>query len=248
MKVAGAIRKILGRRSEGTDALCSVVVPAAGSSRRMAGVNKLFEELGGMPVLARTLRALDACGKVGEIIVVTREEDIVAVYDLCRTYGVQKVTDIVVGGSTRMESVYIGVGQASADSSLIAVHDGARPLVTEDVISRAIDAAAVHTAAAPAVKVTSTVKRAVNHIVTETVDRETLFEIQTPQVFNADLLKAALQNAMDRGLTVTDDCMAVEAIGASVYLSEGSYENIKITTPTDLRIAEAILAERGEIE
>ena len=221
-------------------AVCSAVVAAAGSSARMEGTNKLFAEIGGKPVLALALTALSKCREISEIIVVTRESDLTAVADICSTYGISKISKIITGGKTRLDSVYNGVMQVSPDSKLIAVHDGARPFVTEQIVSAAIEAALKYLAAAPAVPVTSTIKLARDGIVEKTIDRANLYEIQTPQVFIAELLKGALQNAVDRALYITDDCMAVEAIGCRVKLTEGSRENIKLTTAADIKYAEAI--------
>jgi len=223
---------------------CSVVIAAAGESTRMGGVNKMLGDLNGSPVLARTLAAFQNCPAVDEIVVVTRRDDLDAVSDICTKYAVSKATKVIVGGSTRLESVHNGIYECSPRARLIAIHDGARPLVTDRVITDAVKLALKHHAAAPAVPVTSTVKQAKNHVVTNTPNRSELFEIQTPQVFDADLIKAAVTNAVRKSLDVTDDCMAVEAIGATVWLSEGSYENLKITTPPDLITAGAIMSAR----
>lgn len=223
---------------------CAAVVAAAGGSTRMEGKNKLFLEIGGMPVLARTLTALEKCARVREIVVVTREEDLTAVTELAIQYQISKAAKVVLGGATRTESVNIGLMHVSPDIPYIAVHDGARPFVTERILNEALDAAAAHKAAAPAIPVTSTVKQAKNGFVVKTVDRRDLFEIQTPQVFASDLIKAALQNAVDKQLYITDDCMAVEALGGAVRLTAGSRENIKLTTVSDMAVAEAILKTR----
>jgi 2-C-methyl-D-erythritol 4-phosphate cytidylyltransferase len=221
-------------------AVCSVVVAAAGSSARMQGTNKLLINIGGKPVLAHTLTALNKCREVAEIIVVTRSEDMNTVAQLCGTYKVTKISKIIVGGETRLESVYNGVLQVSPASALIAVHDGARPFVTESIVSNTVEAALKFSAAAPAVPVTSTIKLAKNGMVEKTIEREHLYEVQTPQIFAAEILKGALQNAVDKSLYITDDCMAVEAIGCPVKLTEGSRENIKLTTVADIAYAEAV--------
>ena len=147
-------------------------------------------------------------------------------------------------GDTRTASVLAGAREVSGEAELIAIHDGARPLVPPEVVDAAILRAAECGAAAPAVPVKDTVKRASGALVEATLDRDSLFAVQTPQVFQADLIRGALQKALDDGAAVTDDCAAVERIGMTVALTEGSYENIKITTPTDLLIAEAILSGR----
>lgn len=238
------LKKMLKKSNVKDKALCSVIVAAAGSSSRMDGPNKLFIEIGGKPVLAHTLTALNRCKEIGEIIVVTRASDINDVAQLCSTYKVTKMAKIIVGGPTRLESVYNGVQQASPDLKLIAVHDGARPFVTEYIVMNTVKAAMAYFAAAPAVPIISTVKQAKNGMVEKTVDRTNLFEVQTPQIFVAELLKGALQNAIDKSLEVTDDCMAVEAIGCPVKLTDGSRENLKLTTADDLAYAEAIYKMR----
>jgi len=239
-KIAAAYMKRGGRP------FCSAVVVAAGASERMGGDNKMFAKLLGVPVLVRTLRALGESEYIDEIVVVAREEDLEAVADLCGKYGVKKISKVVCGGPERLDSALIGVYEASPKAKLIAVHDGARPLVTREIIDEAVKRAAAVPAVAPAVPVQDTVKRAKGGIVSETLDRAELFAVQTPQVFQAVVLKGALQNAKEKGLKITDDCMAAEAMGVAVRLTHGSFENIKITTPTDLVLAGAILEARAK--
>ncbi len=223
---------------------CSAVVAAAGSSTRMGGMDKLFLELGGMPVLAHTLTALSKCHSIRELVVVTRSEELERVAAMCREYYIEKVAKIIPGGDTRLDSVYKGLLQISPDADLVAIHDGARPFVTEELVSLVLEAASKYGAAAPAVPVPSTVKQAKNGMVLKPIDRSELFEIQTPQVFASALIKGALQNAIDKSLYITDDCMAVEALGCPVKLTSGSRENIKLTTKTDILYAEALLSRR----
>lgn len=220
---------------------CAAIIAAAGSSERMAGEDKLFLEICGAPVLAHTLAVFQRCKAIGEIVVVTRENRIDTVCGICAKYGIDKATKVMVGGKTRLESALIGALAVSDRAELIAIHDGARPCVSEAIIESAVNAAANCHASAPAVKVSSTIKRASGGLVTETVDREDLHEIQTPQVFTAELIKAALTNAMNKSINVTDDCMAVEILGFPVHLTEGSGSNIKITLPEDLIVAKALL-------
>ena len=220
---------------------CSVVIAAAGSSARMAGDDKLFALINGVPVLAHTLRAFQNCALVDEIIVVTRQEMIERVTEMCRTYGIVKAGSVIPGGETRFDSVSRGVFAVSKKSRLIAIHDGARPCISGGVIERTISSAAKYSAAAPAVPVWSTVKSVSKGVVTETINRENLVEIQTPQVFDSDLIKAALTKAVSVGELLTDDCMAVEMLGVPVHITEGSRSNIKLTEPGDILIAAAIL-------
>ena len=224
---------------------CSAVVLAAGSSTRM-GEDKLNMKLGDLPVLAHTLRAINGCECVTEIIVVTRFDRLESVAALCRDYGIHKCKCVVKGGANRNESALAGLMQIDRRARLVMIHDGARPLVTEDIIKAAVHGAALYKCAAPAIPVTDTIKRHENHKVLETLRRDELAAIQTPQVFMTDIIKAALCAAIRDGKEYSDDCAAVEAMGVPVRLTEGSAENIKITRPVDIVLAEAILKSRGD--
>ena len=226
---------------------CTALAAAAGSSTRMGGINKLLQPLDGVPVLVRTLTALQRAGRIDEIVVAAREEDVVEISRLCRTYGITKCAKVVRGGESRTHSVLLAALEARPDAELLAVQDGARPLVTPELIDAVAEAAARTAAAAPAVPVKDTVKvvRA-DGTVDRTLDRDALRAVQTPQIFEASILKAALQSALEAGAAVTDDCSAVERLGKRVYLVEGDEENLKITTPVDLLLAEAILKDREE--
>ena len=226
---------------------CTALVAAAGSSTRMGGINKLLQPLDGVPVLVRTLTALQRAGRIDEIVVAAREEDVVEISRLCRTYGITQCAKVVRGGESRTQSVLLAALEARPDAELLAVQDGARPLVTPELIDAVAEAAARTAAAAPAVPVKDTVKvvRA-DGTVDRTLDRDALRAVQTPQIFEASILKAALQSALEAGAAVTDDCSAVERLGKRVYLVEGDEENLKITTPVDLLLAEAILKDREE--
>ena len=224
---------------------CAALVAAAGSSSRMGGIDKMLEPLDGIPVLARTLMALEASQTVDEIIVATREDMLVEISRLCHTYGIKKCTKVVRGGESRAHSVFLAAMEVSRNTKLLAVQDGARPLVTPGLIDRVVDAAAKCGAAAPAIAVKDTVKViGKDQAVEQTLDRSLLRAVQTPQVFEADLLKAALQSAIEAQAPITDDCSAVERLGKVVFLIEGEETNLKITTPTDLIFAEAILRTR----
>lgn len=226
---------------------CSAVVPAAGSSTRMEGRDKLLAPLGGVPVLARSLLALEGCPLVHEIVVVTRSERIPEVARLCVDYGVTKAARVVEGGQTRARSVLNGVLACHAGGELIAIHDAARPFPSQRLLEEILRTGARTGACAPAVAVKDTIKRARQGVVVETPDRSTLFAVQTPQVFEADLIRGALLRALEEGAELTDDCSAVERLGMKVTLCRGSEENLKITTPLDLLLGEAILEGRGEV-
>ena len=227
---------------------CAALVAAAGSSSRMGGINKLLEPLDGIPVLVRTLTALERAQRVDSIVIATREEDLITVSQLCKTYGITKCTQVIRGGEDREHSVLLAALEAEPDTELLAVQDGARPLVSPVLIDRVIEAAQRCGAAAPAIPVKDTIKTVrEDGAVEETLERSRLRAVQTPQVFEASLLKAALQAALEEGAVLTDDCSAVERLGKVVYLIEGEETNLKITTPTDLILAEALLAAEEDV-
>lgn len=233
------------RFQEAQRPFCTAIVAAAGSSTRMGGeVSKLLLPLEGVPVLARTLTALDLASRVDAIVIAAREEDILPFSELCRTYGIRKPVKVVRGGDSREESVLRAALETDPRTELLAVQDGARPLVTPALIDAVAEKAARCNAAAPAIPVKDTIKVAEDGTVRETLDRGTLRAIQTPQIFEADLLKAALQSALEAGAELTDDCSAVERLGKVVYLVEGDEANLKITTPLDMTIAAALLQSR----
>jgi len=233
------IKKVLGKSN-----ICSAVIMAAGSSKRMGGENKVLIKINDIPVVVHTLMVFQNNDSINEIIVVAREDSIEAIAKLCDLYDITKVTKIIAGGNTRTESVLNGITAVSKYASLIAIHDAARPCVDDDVIQKAINLAAVYKAAAPSIPITSTVKKVHNNQIIETVDRESLVEIQTPQVFNADLIKYAITKVINESIPVTDDCMAVELSGINVYTSKGSVNNLKITNKEDILVAQTILSKR----
>lgn len=219
---------------------CAAVIVAAGSARRMQGIDKIMAPIGGIPMLLRTVQAMAASERINEIVIVTRADLIKRVKALCSAE--KKVCAVTAGGESRAESVLCGLRQVH--SELVAIHDGARPLVTPQVIDSAVCAAETYGAAAPAIAVHDTIKVAVDGIVKKTPDRRTLFAVQTPQVFFLERIQTALAEALSCGIALTDDCSAAEAAGMQVYLTQGSEENRKITVPTDLILAEAILKGR----
>ena len=221
---------------------CAAVIVAAGSATRMQGIDKMLVPLAGVPVVLRSVRALAASDCIDSLVIVTRTECMETLRTLCAE--VSKPVTVVAGGASRPESVFAGLAALPEGTELAAIHDGARPLVTQAVIAEAVEAAGRCGAAAPAVPVHDTIKQAENGIVRATPERKTLFAVQTPQVFDVKLLKTVLRAAMERGIALTDDCSAVEAAGKPVVLTQGCEENLKITTPVDLTLAEAILKRR----
>lgn len=234
------------RQKKQREPCCSAVMVAAGSSTRM-GMDKLMLPLDDIPVIVHTLRAVQAAPSVGEIVLVAREDLLVPMSQLCQDYAISKVTKVVRGGDSRTQSVRLGTLEVSRDAQVIAIHDGARPFVSVEVIEQAVAQAMDTGAAAPAVPVKDTIKVAHDGLVESTPDRSSLFAVQTPQVFEASLIKAALQKALDDGAELTDDCAAVERLGMRVVLTRGDERNIKLTTPEDLAVAQAMLELEGAV-
>ena len=220
---------------------CGAVIVAAGSASRMGGIDKVMANLGGEPMIQRTVRAFQECDAVSEIVIVTREDLILPITDFCKAF--PKVTAVVAGGKSRQESVNKGLSALSKEVKLAAIHDGARPLITWQLIDWVIRAANTYGAAAPAIPVKDTIKTVEGFIVVNTPDRSKLRAVQTPQVFDIDLLKGALLKAQQDGAEVTDDCSAVERLGMKIKIVEGDEKNLKVTTPMDLKIAEMLLEE-----
>jgi 2-C-methyl-D-erythritol 4-phosphate cytidylyltransferase len=220
---------------------CGAVIVAAGNASRMGGIDKVMAQLKGEPMIVRTVRTFQDCDAISEIVIVTRPDLIVPISQLCRE--MPKVKAVVAGGKDRAESVHLGMNALSEDIKLAAIHDGARPMATWQLIDRCIRAANTYGAAAPAIPVKDTIKVVTGGVVSSTPDRETLKAVQTPQVFDFDLLRGALQKARLEDAKITDDCSAVENMGMSVKIVEGDERNIKITTPLDLKLAEMILED-----
>ena len=220
---------------------CGAVIVAAGTASRMGGIDKVMAELNGEPMIVRTVRAFENSDVIREIVIVTRQDLIMKITDLCA--GFTKVKTVIVGGADRAESVSNGLNVLSPKVKLVAVQDGARPLITGEVIDRTVRAANAYGAAAPGIPVKDTIKVVQGGIVQATPDRSCLQAIQTPQVFDLDMLKGALQKAKKDNAPITDDCSAVERLGMSVRIVEGDERNIKVTTPMDLEIAQQLLEE-----
>ncbi len=249
MDLSGKIAKTLNRfKHKDPIPRCSVVVVAAGSSTRM-GSDKIFMDVGGIPVIARTLLAFERSSIVSEIVVVTRQDCIERIADLCVNYGIHKISKVVQGGKTRTESALAGVSETAHDTGLIAIHDGARPLVTEDIILRTAYAAQASRSAVPVIPSTDTLKVLDDErCVVGEADRSKIFRVQTPQIFDADLIRGALTHAVKKGLSITDDCSAMEYMGVKTVTVPGDEDNIKLTTPNDVLRATEILNRRGELQ
>jgi 2-C-methyl-D-erythritol 4-phosphate cytidylyltransferase len=229
----------------------AAIIVAAGKSQRMGGVDKQLRTIAGLPVLARTVAAFEGCADVEAIALVINPDNMVGAAELQQEYGWQKVRAMVPGGERRQDSVSAGLAAvqklARQDGSRyewVAVHDGARPLVTPELISRGLEAAQEVGAAIAALPAIDTVKQVdAAGTITDTLERSNLWLAQTPQVFRVSLLAHAYEvlNAREDHIEATDDARIVELSGRPVKVFEGERTNIKITTPLDLYIAEAII-------
>ena len=237
-KISNAIRKI-------HHSYCTAVVVAAGNSSRMQQ-DKLLMNIGGKSVIERSLLALNSSPSVDEIIIVTREDRLEEMALLSQKAGIDKLSKVVIGGSTRTESALAGVSEANKKAKVICIHDGARPFVTEEIISECVHQAVLYNAACPVIPVKDTIRVVRDGIAVQTPLREDTFAVQTPQAFNADIIKAALCAAVRDGKTYTDDCAAVEAMGVKIRCVKGSEDNIKVTTPLDIPLAESIAEKRED--
>ena len=223
--------------------MISAIVVAAGKSKRFKGkVSKVLAKIDSKPVIYYSLLVLNRHPEINEIIVVSSPGNLKAITAIVKRYKINKAKHIVLGGKERKDSVLEGLKSLGQDSDYVLIHDGARPLINNDIVSSVIAAAKISGAAVVGVQIKPTIKRVDSSLwVKETVDRDGLWEIQTPQVFSKNIiLKAYSRFGASK---VTDDAMLVEKIGIKVKLSPGSYNNIKITTLEDLIIAEAILKE-----
>jgi len=219
------------------------VIVAAGSSRRMGGVNKAFALLGGKPILARVIDIFQRCNPIDQIVVVVSEQNLEQCRRLVAEQGWSKVTDVCAGGRRRQDSVVAGLARLS-HCHWVVIHDGARPLLTEDLIYRGLVEVKETGAAAAAVPVTDTIKVAGDdRLVQQTPPRHSLWAVQTPQVFRFDIIAKAYRQAKQE---VTDDATLVEQLGYRVKLYMGAYDNIKVTTPNDLILAEVLWQKRGK--
>jgi 2-C-methyl-D-erythritol 4-phosphate cytidylyltransferase len=219
------------------------VIVAAGESQRMGGVDKVMAVLGGKPVLARTIDVFQSCSAIGQIVIVLSEQNLELGKRLVAEEGWSKVTEVCPGGRRRQDSVVAGLSRLK-DCYWVVIHDGARPLLTEDLISRGLVEAKETGAAVAAVPVTDTIKAVGgDRIVHQTPPRQNLWAVQTPQVFRYHIIAEAYRRAKGE---VTDDASLVEQMGGKVKLYMGSYDNMKITTPDDLVLAEALWQKHGK--
>ena len=218
------------------------VIAAAGSSQRMDGADKVFALLGGEPILARVVDVFQRCNPIGQIVIVLSEQNLERGKQLVAEQGWSKVSDVCVGGRRRQDSVAAGLRWLS-NCNWVVIHDGARPLVTVDLINRGLEAAKGTGAAVAAVPVADTIKMVGDdRIVRQTPPRQNLWAVQTPQVFGIKIITEAYSRASG---DVTDDASLVEQLGYRVKIYMGTCDNIKITAPDDLAVAEVLWQKHG---
>ena len=223
--------------------MVTAIIVAAGKSERMgSGMDKAFLSLGPKPVLAYSLMAFEACHAVDRIVLVVRKEQLDAARSVCRIYGISKLYAVVHGGARRQDSVRNGMDAMDPDTTIVAVHDAARPLVTPELVEETIKSAQRYGSGVAARKMIDTVKFVEKSAtVDHTVDRSKLWTVQTPQTFKSALLKKAFDKLAADGATCTDESAAVEALGEAVRLVEWARPNFKITTPDDIPAAAALV-------
>lgn len=224
----------------------SAIIVCAGNASRMQGLNKILLPLGQTTVAGCAMLAFQQCERIAEIIIVARPCDHEALRKTAEAANITKLKTITEGGSTRQESVMKGLEQVSEGTKLIAIHDGARPLVKPMHIEKVIKDAQVFGGATLGVPVKDTIKIVNDSLITDTPYRPSLYITQTPQVFKKSVYFKAVQFAVDHELDFTDDCQLAEAIGCKVYMTTGDYTNIKITTPEDIEIAQLLLKRNKE--
>ena len=247
-KIVGVLRAVSG--SDHPKNFTTAIIAAAGLSERFGGsVTKQMTELCGLPVLVHTLKAYQNSESIHQIIIVARNDEITFWQMTCQKYGLDKVSDIVPGGSSRQESVLKGLEAVSDKAKFVAIADGARCLITPEQIKEVCHAAYKYKAATAAHRSTDTVKIADSKgFIDKTADRDSVWLAQTPQVFRTKLYRAAAYTALKEGFTATDDNSLVEFVGAPIRLVECGAQNIKITTYEDMAIAEGVLKKRAEAE
>lgn len=224
------------------------IIAAAGQSKRMKkDVNKIFLQLLNKPVICHTLTAFQDCDSINEITIAAQKGDIKKINEIRQKYHFTKIKNIIEGGKERQDSVYNGLMSIrnAKNDDIVIVHNGSNPLVRQDEIEGCISAAKRHGAAVVGFQLKDTIKKINNDFVEKTIDRKGIYQIQTPQAVKYGLFAKAFKNSKKKNLKVTDDVSLIEALGKKVKIVPCSYENIKITTPDDLRIAEGILMGRG---
>lgn len=238
--------KIFNKFGKSGKTSASAIILCAGASTRF-GSNKQMATVSGKTVAHRTIEVFQSSPSVKEIILVVPKDDIKEYQDLIVVNDFKKVVAIVTGGDTRQASALRGLKHVSEKAHYIAIHDGARCLITEEIIQSVLNSAIENKCATAATRMTDTIKLSDEEgFVSKTIDREFLWSVQTPQIFEAEIYKIAAYKAKQCGFIATDDCMLAEKAGFKVKLVDVGKENIKITHPSDVLLAEQILRNRGE--
>lgn len=246
LKIFSKVAKAVGNSRIG---FVSAVILCAGQSTRFGNKyeNKQMASVCGKSVAARTLEAFEDCDLIKEVVLVVRKSDVEKYRELVIENGFKKVKCIVTGGNTRQSSALRGFRHISDKAKYVAIHDGARCLVTPEIIEKVIKDAVTYGAASASCAVTDTVKRVDEKgFVSKTVDREKIRSVQTPQIFEKDIYASCAYGAKEKGMAVTDDCMLAEAFGFRVKLTDTGRDNIKITVSDDISLAEYIIRKREE--
>lgn len=226
----------------------SVIIASAGNATRMNGINKQLEVLDGIPVIVRSMQIFENIENVTEIIVSARKCDKDKIEKLAEEYGIKKLVCVVEGGDTRQQSVINALKHTSKDTDLLAVHDGARPMANAEYILTCIKDAKIFGGAVLGVPVKDTLKVVEGGLITDTPDRRKLYITQTPQIFRKDVYYKGVNFALQHELDFTDDCQMAEAVGIKVNMTLSDYKNIKLTTPEDFAIAEAIIMMENKLK
>ena len=222
--------------------VAAIVVAAGKGERLKSKVRKPFVLLGKEPILIWVLKALEACAQIGEIVLVVNQADMAKARSAVNRAKLKKVAKIVVGGKRRLDSVNNGLSEVSAEAEYVLIHDGCRPFVDKKIISSVIEEAEIFGAAIPCIAVKPTIKEVEKgNFVVATLNRQSLAEVQTPQGFKKEILIRAYEKALAEAVDATDDSALVERLGIKVKVVEGSYKNIKITTPEDLKYAKTLI-------
>ncbi|HEY3297886.1 MAG TPA: 2-C-methyl-D-erythritol 4-phosphate cytidylyltransferase [Armatimonadota bacterium] len=226
-------------------ATCAII-PASGLGERLTkSSGKSFVPVGGSPLISHTLAAFQECAVIDVIVLVVRKEDVIPAQELVSERAFSKVAHIVVGGAQRQDSVRNGLAAVPHTCDIVVIHDGARPLVDCEVIDASINAAREYGASIVAVPVIDTIKSTSDgRFVDQTLDRRELYAVQTPQTFKVGVIRSAYESAYEDGFVGTDDASLVERLGLPVAIVRGAYENLKVTTPPDIILAEALMRER----
>ena len=230
--------------------MISVIIPAAGQGKRFgAGKNKAFVLLAGKSILERTVEAFSDIPDIGERIIVVAPDEVAEITEQAKSFPKSETIKVVAGGAERQYSIENALSSVDSGAEIVLVHDGARPLISRDVIHKLIMEVRESSAAIVAVPVKDTIKKVdANGFVVDTPRRSELWAIQTPQGFSRDLIINAYKRAREDNFLGTDDASLVERMGVSVKIVQGEYENIKITTPEDLPIANLFLERRKRKE